>query len=285
MVSKESSLSDISMFAPEIFWGQALFPFEGAVEIGYAAESAGSCDPGNGSLGIDQQARGMSQPYIIEEIDEVGTRLGLEETAEGCLCHIHQFGGFGQAQGAAEISIHKIDQLLHPSAVHIDIVGIVDLISGQGPGIGGFGQLVQDGHQFQHGVEARLQFEFFEPGRYPPDRIAGEEDTFQGLFEEAPDGAQLGPFQKYFVKKVFVKLYRYLVDLFTFAFVCKPGMGYVRADQHQFKVLDLFHAVAHDPFDAPGVLDKIQFVFLMVMHREVKFCFIPGKHRETIRLG
>jgi len=85
------------------------------------------------------------------------------------------------------------------------------------------------------------------------------------------------------MKKVLVELDRYLEDIFAFAFMGEPGMGDVRTDQHQFQVIDLFHAVAHDPFDAPGIFDEIQFIFLMIMHWKVKLCFMPGKHRETIR--
>lgn len=86
------------------------------------------------------------------------------------------------------------------------------------------------------------------------------------------------------MKEVLVELDRYLEDLFAFAFMREPGMGNVRADQHEFQVIDLFDAVSDDAFDAAGIFDEIQLVFLMVVHREVKLCFIPGKHRETIRL-
>jgi len=177
------------MFASEILWGQCLLPLKGPVEIGNAAESAGDGDIGNGGVGIDQQPGGMSQPDIIEEIDEVDPGLRLEKTAEGGLRHIHQFGCFRQPHGPAEISIHKIDQLLHPAAVHIDVVGIIDLFSREGPRTGSLGQLVQDGHQLQHGVKARFILKLFKPGSYLLDRIAGEEDPFQRLLEKGPDGA------------------------------------------------------------------------------------------------
>lgn len=86
------------------------------------------------------------------------------------------------------------------------------------------------------------------------------------------------------MKEVFVELDGYLEDLFAFAFMGEPGMGNVRADEHQFQIVDLFHAVSNDAFDAAGIFDKIQFIFLMIVHRKVKLCFIPGKQRETIRL-
>lgn len=186
---EESSLADIAVFTSEILWGQSLFAFEGPVEVGNAAEPAGDGDVGDGCLGIDEQAGGVPQPDIVEEIDEVDAGLRLEKAAEGGLRHIHQFGCFRQSHRPVEISVHKIDQLFHPPAVHIDIVGIVDLFSRQRPGAGSHGQLVQNGHQLQHGVKARLEFEFFEHGSYPLDRIAGEEDAFQGLLEQAPDSA------------------------------------------------------------------------------------------------
>lgn len=177
------------MFASEIFRGQTFLPFEGPVEIGNAAEPAGDGDLGNGGLGIDQQAGSMAQADVIQEIDEVDPGLRLEKTAEGGLGHTHQFGCFRQSHRPAEISVHEIDELFHPSAVHIDVVGIIDLFARQRPGIGGFGQLVQNGHQLQHGVEACPGLEFFEPGSYLLDRFTGEEDPFQGLLEQVPDSA------------------------------------------------------------------------------------------------
>ena len=187
MTSKESSFADISVFAPEIFWGQSLFAFEGPVEIGNAAKAAGGGDVGDGSLCIDEQPGGMSEPDIIQEVDEVDAGLCFEEAAEGGLCHIDELGCFGQAHRPVEIGIHKVDELFHAPAVHIDVVGVVDLFSGQGTGAFSYGELVQDGHELQHGVEAGLKLELFEQGSDLLDRIAGEEDTFQGLFEQVAD--------------------------------------------------------------------------------------------------
>ena len=181
---KESSFSDVAMFAPEIFWGQSLFAFEGPVEIGNAAKAAGGGDVSDGSLCIDEQPGGMSEPDIIQEVDEVDAGLCLEKAAEGGLCHTYELGCFGQAHRPVEIGIHKIDELFHAPAVHINVVGVVDLFSRQGPGAFGYGELVKDGHELQHRVEAGLEFELFEQGGYLLDRPAGEKDPFQGLFEE-----------------------------------------------------------------------------------------------------
>jgi len=272
------------MLAPEIFRGQSLLPLKSAVEVGNAGEPAGDGNIGDGGLGIDQQPGSVSQPDIIEEVDEIDAGLGLEKATESGLSHTHQFCCFRQPDGPAEIGIHKIDQLFHPAAVHVDIVGIVVLFSRKGPRAGSLGQLVEDGHQFQHGVEACLQLQRFELGGYVLDRFVGEEDAFQGLLEQVADGAQLRPFQEDLMEKVLVELDGDLEDLFALAFMGEPGMGDIRTDQHQLQVLDLFHAVSHDPFDAPGVLYEIQLIFLMVMHRKVKLRFIPGEQRETIRL-
>lgn len=84
------------------------------------------------------------------------------------------------------------------------------------------------------------------------------------------------------MKEVFVELDRYFEDLFAFAFMGEPGVGDVGADEHQFQVVDLFHAVSDDAFDTAGVLDEIQLVLFMIMYGEVKLCFISGKHREAI---
>ena len=75
-----------------------------------------------------------------------------------------------------------------------------------------------------------------------------------------------------------------LVDPFALAFVSKPCMGDIRSDKDQFQVVDLFHTIPYDPFYAFCIFDKIQFIFFVVMHREIKLCFIAGKHRETIGL-
>ena len=187
--SKESSLTDVSMFASKILWGQALFAFEGSVEIGNAAKAAGGGDFGDGCLCIDEQAGGMSEPDIIQEVDEVDAGLCLEKAAEGGLCHVHKLGCFGQSHRPVEIGIHKVDELFHSPAVHVDIVGVVDLFSRQGPGAVGHGELVKDGHELQHRVKACLKLELFEQGSYLLDRIAGEKDPFQGLFEQVADRA------------------------------------------------------------------------------------------------
>lgn len=161
MISKESSFSDISVFAPKIFWGQSFFAFECPVEIGDAAKAAGSGDFGDRSLCIDEQPGGVSEADIIQEVDEVDAGLCLEKAAEGGLCHTYELGCFGQAHRPVEVGIHKVDELFHASAVHIDVVGVVDLFSRQGPGVGGHGKLIQDGHQLYHGVEACFELELF----------------------------------------------------------------------------------------------------------------------------
>ena len=127
--SKESAFADVSMFSSEVLWGQTFFAFEGPVEIGNAAKAAGGGDLSNGCLCINEQAGGMSEADVIQEVDEVDAGLCFEEAAEGGLCHVHEFGCFGQSHRAVEVGIHKVDELFHPPAVHIDVVGVVDLFS------------------------------------------------------------------------------------------------------------------------------------------------------------
>jgi len=85
------------------------------------------------------------------------------------------------------------------------------------------------------------------------------------------------------VKEVAVELYGYLEKI-GFTFMGEPGMRNIGPDKDQFPVFYLFHTVSDDAFDAFGVFDKIQFIFLMIMYGEVKLCLMPGKHRETIGL-
>src|SRR5205823_1263820 len=158
--------------------------FECPVEIGNAAKAAGGGDVGDRGLCIDEQPGGVSEADIIQEVDEVDAGLCLEKAAEGGLCHTDEPGCFGQAYRPVEIGIHKVDELFHAPAVHIDVVGVVDLFSRQGAGAFGYGELVKDGHELKDRVKAGLTLELFEQGGYLPDRLAGEKDPFQGLFEQ-----------------------------------------------------------------------------------------------------
>ena len=85
------------------------------------------------------------------------------------------------------------------------------------------------------------------------------------------------------MEQVAVELYGYLKKI-GFTFMGKPGVGDVRPDKYQLPVLDLLHAVSDNAFDAPGVFDKIQLIFLVIMYGEVEFCLMPGKYREAIGL-
>ena len=59
-------------------------------------------------------------------------------------------------------------------------------------------------------------------------------------------------------------------------------MGNIGAYQHQFKIVDLFDAAAYHPPDATGIFDKVQLIFLVVMHREIKLGFKPGIDGKAI---
>ena len=53
--------------------------------------------------------------------------------------------------------------------------------------------------------------------------------------------------QKCFIKQVSVKLYRDLFYVFAFAFVAKPSVLKVRANQHQFKAIYFMNMISYDP--------------------------------------
>ena len=153
------------MLGPEVLGSFSFFPFKGTIEIGYAGKAAGERYIGNGIFCIDEHPGCMPQADIIEEIHESNARLYLEESAKGRFRHIHQLGYFIQADGPVEIYVHEFDQLLHAKAIHIDIIGIIDLFPGERAGAGGDGQFVQDGHQFQHGPETCLLIQGDQPRR------------------------------------------------------------------------------------------------------------------------
>ena len=69
-----------------------------------------------------------------------------------------------------------------------------------------------------------------------------------------------------------------------FTFMGEPGVWNVGTDKNQLPVLYLFHAVPDDAFDAFGVFDKVQLIFLVVMYGKIEFCLVPGEHREAIGL-
>jgi hypothetical protein len=53
-------------------------------------------------------------------------------------------------------------------------------------------------------------------------------------------------------------------------------MGNIRTYQHQLKIVDLFDAAADHTPDAAGIFDKVQLIFFVIMHREIKLGFEPG---------
>jgi hypothetical protein len=143
---------------------------------------------------------------------------------------------------------------------------------------------MEDHHQFHDRLEAFFLIEVFQPRRDPFDGFSGKGDAVEGLFKEIPDKIHLIPFQEDFVKQVLVELDGDLQDLFTFAFMRKPGMGNIGPDQDQFDIVDLFYATPDDPPYTLGVFYKIKFVLLVIVYWKIKLRFMPGKQRETICL-
>jgi hypothetical protein len=61
-------------------------------------------------------------------------------------------------------------------------------------------------------------------------------------------------------------------------------MGNIRTYQHQLKVVDLFDASADHTPDATGIFDKVQLIFFMIVHREIKLGFKPRIDGKAIGL-
>ena len=86
------------------------------------------------------------------------------------------------------------------------------------------------------------------------------------------------------MKQVAMELDGDFEDRLTFTFIGEPGMRDVGAYEDELEVVDLFHAATNDATDAFGVFDKVELIFLMVMHGEIEFRFITGINRKTIGL-
>lgn len=270
------------MFFAEVFGDEAFSFFEDAVEVGEAGEAAFEGDLADGGGGVDEETGGVADADVVQVVDEGDAGLGLKETAECGFGHLNEIGGFGETDGAAEIFVDEVDDLLDPLAIVVDQFGVIGYIFAEGAGVGRERKLVEDGHQLEHGVEPFLFRQGFEPGRDAFDGPARERDAFERALEKTTDKIQLIALQEDLMKQVAVELDRELVDLFAFAFMGKPGVRNIGPHQYQLQVIDLLHAAADDTTDTRRIFDEIQLVFLMVMYREIEFRLVPGIQGEAI---
>jgi hypothetical protein len=81
-----------------------------------------------------------------------------------------------------------------------------------------------------------------------------------------------------------VKLNGDLGKFFAFAFMVKPAVLQVWANQYQLQVVDLINMVSHHAFYSFSIINKIQLKFFVVVQGEIKFGLDPVKHGEAIAL-
>lgn len=144
---------------------------------------------------------------------------------------------------------------------------------------------MQDGHQFQHGIEPMPLLQLQQPRTDRADRGIREQYTPAGPLQQGPDETHLVPLQEFFIEKIPVKLYRNLLDHGITTLVREPAMLEIGSDQYELQVADNLHMIPHYSFGPRGVFDEIQFEFFMVMEREVKFPLGPREKCEAIALG
>lgn len=137
---------------PEFFGRSPFSFFEDPVEIGNVVEAAGIGNFCDAVGSLYQQPRGVTDAYFVEGVDKCLACFTLEKTTKAYFCHAGDPGCFGQTNLFAEIAMQVLEHFFDPAAA-IRYVSATESIARKNGDIPGCGKIVQDGEQFQHGVE------------------------------------------------------------------------------------------------------------------------------------
>ena len=137
----------------EFFWSAALFLFEDPVEVGDIIEAAVVRNFCNGMGGIDQFFGSMSQPDFIQAVNKCIACSLFYEPTEGNFRHIDQPGNFTERNCAVIIMIHDTEKLFQCVLLLELNCSLLKLALDKCAHIAGNGEIMQDRHQFQHGIK------------------------------------------------------------------------------------------------------------------------------------
>lgn len=226
----------------------------------------------------------MAQPDLQQAVNKIHARLRLEEPTKGHFGHIGQPGRIGQLNGFIEVLIDVLDHFLHPLAVITGLALRKGCIRDQ-PGISGNGEIVENAHELQYGIEALPGLQIFQPAAQGQRCFLGEEDAAFGALEHLPDKMQLIPPQHLFIKEILMELDGDLMDLGAFTFVVLPGMRQVGTNKHQVYIINFLHNVADYTTGAFCIDHQVELQLFMVVQGEIELRFGPGKNGKAVTGG
>jgi hypothetical protein len=64
-----------------------------------------------------------------------------------------------------------------------------------------------------------------------------------------------------------------------------PSMLKIGPHQYQLRIINYFNVIANNTLGTFGILNEVQFKFLVIVDGKIKFIFYPGKKSKTIALG
>ena len=105
------------MFFPVLEGCYAVELFEQAVKIGEVIKTDGEADAGYGFVVVVEQAAGVVDAYLVEEIDIGFAGTGFEVFAEGFHGEIGNGRGFFEPDGAVVFAEGKFKHFIEAAAV------------------------------------------------------------------------------------------------------------------------------------------------------------------------
>lgn len=118
----------------------------------------------------------MAEADVVQTIYEGDPGLCFKEPRERGFGHAREARDFREANGLAEILVDILDDLV--DAVVVGKVG-GNTAGGEQAEVAGEGEVVDDGHELEDGIEAGKPFEQFDPRGDKRNRLLRENDSGQ----------------------------------------------------------------------------------------------------------
>lgn len=252
---------------------------EDADEVGLVVEAAAVADFGHGGGSVGQHLAGLGDAQVVDVVDESVVGLLFEKVAEGRFGHADQAGYVAQLDGFFEVGLQVVADLGDAAAFGAahGVVGVI-LVAYQETVVG-YGQVIQDGQEGQHGVEA---LHAGQPQDFVFDALFGgfgKADAFLCVQQELLDGGKEAFLQDGEIEQLVGELDgHHVVAFHDFS---APGMRQVGARHHEVEGGEVFFGISYDAF-AVGIHDQVDFILGVVVYGVVKLGIRMIQHDEEV---
>ena len=256
---------------------------EDAVEIAQVVETATETDFRNAARRVNEHSGGIAQAHVDDVVGEVASGVQLEEPAEGAGAHAGDVGQRGQS--------HLVHIVFADVVFHFQYATAVVLDSYFGVAAGGKGaravatrKLIENGEELLHGIEPVLDgAERIEHAIDLHDGRQRETKPFARLVHHLSHADERIAPEEVVLVHVEIELDGDFADILVAAFVLLPDMLKVgTGDEHQVVVANHLARIAHNAAHATGMLNKVEFIDLVVVDGIGELFFVPVGYVENV---